>query len=81
MALVQAVQDGKLVDTSASASSSSTASSKASASSTSGLDKEAFLQLLVAQMRHHDPLQPACYIFTVRGNTELRRYCEQRYVE
>lgn len=42
MALVQAVQDGKLVDTSASASSSSTASSKASASSTSGLDKEAF---------------------------------------
>ena len=58
MALVQAVKDGKLVDTSASASSSSTASSKASADSTSGLDKEAFLQLLVAQMRYQDPLQP-----------------------
>ena len=58
MALVQAVKDGQLVDTSASASSASTASSKASASSTSGLDKEAFLQLLVAQMRYQDPLQP-----------------------
>ena len=80
MALVQAVQDGKLVDTSASASSSSTASSKASASSTSGLDKEAFLQLLVAQMRYQDPLQPTDNT-EYRGNTELRRYCEQRYVE
>lgn len=58
MALVAPVQDGKLVDSSASATSSSTSSSKASSSSTSGLDKEAFLQLLVAQMQYQDPLEP-----------------------
>lgn len=58
MALTAVIQDGKVLDTSASATSSSTGSSKASASSTSGLDKEAFLQLLVAQMRYQDPLEP-----------------------
>lgn len=58
MALTQVVQDGKIVNSSASATSSSTSSSKASSSSTSGLDKDAFLQLLVAQMRYQDPLEP-----------------------
>lgn len=58
MALSAVIQDGKVVDSSAAATSSSTGSSKASASSTSGLDKEAFLQLLVAQMRYQDPLEP-----------------------
>lgn len=52
------VQDGKILDTSASATTTSTGSSKAASSSTSGLGKEAFLQLLVAQMRYQDPLQP-----------------------
>lgn len=54
MALVQAVQDGKLVDTSA---SSTTVSSEKGATN-NGLDKDAFLQLLVAQMKYQDPLQP-----------------------
>lgn len=58
MALVQPVQDGKIVDNSASASASSTKSSRAAAKSQSGLDKEAFLQLLVAQMQYQDPLEP-----------------------
>lgn len=53
MAIVQAVQNGKLVDTSASATSQS---SKREASN--GLDKDAFLQLLVAQMKYQDPLEP-----------------------
>ena len=55
MALIQAVQDGKLVDTSAEASSEST---KKTAASGNGLDKDAFLQLLVAQMKYQDPLEP-----------------------
>ncbi len=59
MAYTAVVQDGKIVDTSASSVSSSAGSSKATSSSTSGLDKEAFLQLLVAQMRYQDPLEPA----------------------
>lgn len=58
MAITAPVQDGKVVDTSASANSSSTSSSKASKNNTSGLGKEAFLQLLVAQMQYQDPLQP-----------------------
>ncbi len=55
MALVMPVENGKVVETGTSASSKS---SKAEASSTSGLDKEAFLQLLVAQMQYQDPLEP-----------------------
>ena len=54
MAIVQAVEDGKIVDTSASSLSSSSSSDK----SGSTLDKEAFLQLLVAQMKYQDPLSP-----------------------
>jgi len=53
MAITQVIQNGKLVDTSAAATSSSTSST-----SGSNLDKEAFLQLLVAQMKYQDPLEP-----------------------
>jgi len=53
MAITQVIQDGKLVNTSAAATSSSTSST-----SGSNLDKEAFLQLLVAQMKYQDPLEP-----------------------
>lgn len=49
------IKDGKVQDASASANSLSSSKSKASASS---LDKEAFLQLLVAQMKYQDPLEP-----------------------
>ncbi len=54
MAIIQAVQDGKVVDTSASTQSLSSTTSK----DNSSLDKEAFLQLLVAQMKYQDPLEP-----------------------
>lgn len=53
MALVAAVEDGKVVETQ---SQSSLAKTKKSSSST--LDKDAFLQLLVAQMKYQDPLEP-----------------------
>lgn len=55
MALVAPVENGKVVEAETSASAKS---SKAESSSTSGLDKEAFLQLLVAQMQYQDPLEP-----------------------
>jgi flagellar basal-body rod modification protein FlgD len=54
MSLVQPVKNGELVDTSASSISESTKSK----SSPSTLDKQAFLQLLVAQMKYQDPLEP-----------------------
>lgn len=54
MSIVQTVQNGKLVDTSASSNSSSSSSS----TSGSNLDKEDFLKLLVAQMQYQDPLEP-----------------------
>jgi flagellar hook assembly protein FlgD len=50
MAITQAIQNGKLVDTSASATSNSTAT-KSSDTPGGKLDKDAFLKLLVAQMK------------------------------
>lgn len=57
MPLVQ-IDNGKVVDSSAAASSASDKKSNAESKSTSGLGKEAFLQLLVAQMQYQDPLEP-----------------------
>lgn len=56
MAIIQQIKDGEFVDTSASnmSLSSSTSSEVAGGS----LDKDAFLQLLVAQMQYQDPLEP-----------------------
>lgn len=51
MAVSAVVKDGKLVET-ASQSSVQNAMSK------TGMDKEAFLKLLVAQMQYQDPLEP-----------------------
>lgn len=51
MSVIAQVKDGKLVD------AVSTIDTK-SKSSNSSLDKEAFLQLLVAQMKYQDPLEP-----------------------
>ena len=54
MAYVQAVKDGQLVDTTASATSEST--SKAKNGNTLG--QQDFLELLVAEMQYQDPLEP-----------------------
>lgn len=54
MAIMIPVEDGKIVDSSASSNSLSTETKR----SNSTLDKEAFLQLLVAQMKYQDPLEP-----------------------
>lgn len=53
MALVAPVKDGKIVDTRA-----TTEEKKKSEKSGNNLDKDAFLQLLVAQMKYQDPLEP-----------------------
>lgn len=54
MSVAAVIENGKVVDTKASTISDSTEKK----SSNSSLDKEAFLQLLVAQMQYQDPLQP-----------------------
>ena len=51
MSLIAPIEDGKFVE-------SASQSSLERASSNSSMDKEAFLQLLVAQMKYQDPLQP-----------------------
>lgn len=55
MGVVGKVEDGKLVESTAAASLASTRSTK---TDNSTLDKDAFLQLLVAQMKYQDPLEP-----------------------
>ncbi len=53
MANVAVVEDGKIVET-----ESQTSLAKTQKKDGSKLDKEAFLQLLVAQMKYQDPLEP-----------------------
>lgn len=60
MAIVQAVENGKLVDTSASASSVSLTQERSS----NTLGQQDFLELLVAEMQYQDPLEP-------QSNTEF----------
>ena len=52
--ITQLIKNGEVVDTSAESNSSSSTSKKSGGS----LDKDAFLQLLVAQMNYQDPLEP-----------------------
>ena len=67
MSLVQGVEDGKFVE---SASQSSLEKAKSN-----GMDKDAFLQLLVAQMKYQDPLEPT-------SNTEyISQYAQFSQVE
>lgn len=54
MSVSAIVKDGKLVET---ASQTSTAKA-AEATNANGYDKDAFMQLLVAQMKYQDPLEP-----------------------
>ena len=70
MALVAPVENGKIVET-----ESQTSVSKAAKSKSNGMDKEAFLQLLVAQMKYQDPLEPT-------SNTEyISQYAQFSQVE
>ena len=71
MALVAGVENGKVVE---SASQSSLSKTK-EASANNGMDKDAFLQLLVAQMKYQDPMEPT-------SNTEyIAQYAQFSQVE
>ena len=71
MSLVAPVEDGKLVSSTTSTSSAAQKTGNAGES----MDKEAFLQLLVAQMKYQDPLQPT-------SNTEyISQYAQFSQVE
>jgi flagellar basal-body rod modification protein FlgD len=71
MALVAAVENGKVVE---STSQSSLSNSSKSASKNT-VDKDSFLQLLVAQMQYQDPLEPT-------SNTEyIAQYAQFSQVE
>ena len=70
MALVAPVENGKIVET-----TSQSSLNKANATSNDSMDKEAFLQLLVAQMKYQDPLEPT-------SNTEyISQYAQFSQVE
>lgn len=69
MSTIASIQDGKIVE---SASQSSLATAK---TASSDMDKDSFLQLLVAQMKYQDPLQPT-------SNTEyISQYAQFSQVE
>lgn len=68
--LMAPVKDGQIVET-----NSQTSLSKALKSDNNGMDKDAFLQLLVAQMQYQDPLEPT-------SNTEyVSQYAQFSQVE
>lgn len=70
MALVATVENGKVVESASQSSLKNT-----SKTSNNGMDKDAFLQLLVAQMKYQDPLQPT-------SNTEyIAQYAQFSQVE
>lgn len=70
MALMAAVEDGKIVE-----STSQSSLKKATTAENNGMDKDAFLQLLVAQMKYQDPLEPT-------SNTEyISQYAQFSQVE
>ena len=68
--LMAPVKDGKIVET-----DSQNSPKKAKSSDNNGMDKDAFLQLLVAQMQYQDPLEPT-------SNTEyISQYAQFSQVE
>ena len=69
MSLIAPVEDGKFVE------STSQSSLNKAKENTNAMDKDAFLQLLVAQMKYQDPLQPT-------SNTEyISQYAQFSQVE
>ena len=56
MAIIQGVKNGQIVDPTGTAKEKQTTEKKSTGGSS--LDKDAFLQLLVAQMKYQDPLEP-----------------------
>ncbi len=72
MALVAPISDGKVVETASQASLSKTNEKKTGGQD---MDKDAFLQLLVAQMKYQDPMEPT-------SNTEyIAQYAQFSQVE
>ena len=70
MAIMAPVEDGKIVETTSQNSLKNT-----SKLNNNGMDKDAFLQLLVAQMQYQDPLEPT-------SNTEyISQYAQFSQVE
>ena len=70
MAIMAPVKDGQIVET-----QSQTSLKNQTTSEKNGMDKDAFLQLLVAQMQYQDPLQPT-------SNTEyIAQYAQFSQVE
>lgn len=68
--LMAPVENGKIVET-----NSQSSLKKANSANSNGMDKEAFLQLLVAQMQYQDPLEPT-------SNTEfISQYAQFSQVE
>ena len=69
MSLMAPIEDGKFVESASQSSLSKTNSAN------NDMDKDAFLQLLVAQMKYQDPLQPT-------SNTEyISQYAQFSQVE
>ena len=72
MGVVQKVENGQFVESN---SAASLAEAKKNAEAGNTLDKDAFLQLLVAQMKYQDPLEPT-------SNTEyISQYAQFSQVE
>lgn len=68
--LMAPVKDGQILET-----NSQTSLKKAKSADNNGMDKDAFLQLLVAQMQYQDPLEPT-------SNTEyISQYAQFSQVE
>ncbi|MGN1147442.1 MAG: flagellar hook assembly protein FlgD [Lachnospiraceae bacterium] len=75
MSLVAPVQDGKIITNTTDGTNGTDSTNSTKTTSNNSMDKEAFLQLLVAQMKYQDPLEPT-------SNTEyISQYAQFSQVE